>query len=34
MKWFVPAEAPVCSLSMQLKSRELTKMEGGVFIAP
>ena len=43
MQWFVPGEAPVCSLSMQLKricsttlheSPELTKMEGRVFSAP
>ena len=45
MQWFVPGEAPVCSLSMQLKrinfctttlheSRELTKMDGRVFSAP
>ena len=45
MQWFVPGEAPVSSLSMQLKrinfctttlheSRELTKMDGRVFSAP
>jgi len=46
MQWFVAGEAPVCSLSIQLKhihfctttqaheSRELTKMDGRVFSAP